>query len=83
MRGTTNPLLRGREDVRKGGIIAGGIIAIVGLFRMFVNYLQFFRGANPPFGGVVYTYIVWTQLGFYILVLGLIILIASAVMPDY
>lgn len=65
--------------MRKGGMVAGAIVAAIGLFLMF---FQVFRGLQTPIGGIGYSYEPYSQLGFYLLVIGIAVLVVSAAIPS-
>ena len=63
--------------MRKEGMIAGGAIALIGLFLMFV---QVFQGYQTPIGNIGVSSNPYAQTGLVVLIIGIIILAVSAVM---
>ena len=63
--------------MRKEGMIAGGAIAFIGLFLMFV---QVFQGYQTPIGNIGVMSNPYAQTGLIVLIIGIIILAVSAVM---
>ena len=60
-------------------MIAGGVIAAIGLFLMFATV---FQGYSTPYGGVGYQSAAYAQIGLIIMIVGIIILGVSAAIPS-